>query len=63
MKRRKKIITGVLLISLIVTGCLSFRSIFAEGPKLTFSFTPVSDKENISDLVVDLYEIADIEWD
>lgn len=63
MIRKKKIITGVLLISLIVTGCLSFRSIFAEGPKLTFSFTPVSDKENISDLVVDLYEIADIEWD
>ena len=63
MKRRKKIITGVLLISLIVTGCLSFRSIFAEGPLLTFSFTPVSEKENISDLVVDLYRIADIEWD
>ena len=64
MKRRKKIITGALLISLIVTGCLSFRSIFAEGPLLTFSFTPVSEKENISDLVVDLYKIAeDIEWD
>ncbi len=61
MKKQNKIISRIVLILLVIAGCLSNRSIFAENSSVTIS-TGVDDV--IEDkLQFDFYEIADIVWD
>ena len=62
MKREKKLIIRLLLVFVLISSCLSFKSVFAADPTVTFDFTP-EEGDSIDDLVVDLYKIADIEWD
>ena len=71
--KKKKFITRVILLLLLVTGCLTFRSIQAaeEGNSLTLKFSlPEKDPEayDADDVladtpVYDLYYIAPIKWD
>ncbi|MBQ2658508.1 MAG: hypothetical protein IJF87_08085 [Erysipelotrichaceae bacterium] len=72
--KKKKFITRVVLLFLLVTGCLTFRSIQAatnnNSVKLTFSL-PAKEDPNVYDvddemvdvIVYDLYYIAPIKWD
>ncbi len=72
--KTKKFITKVVLLLLIVTGCLTFRSIQAAGNNsITFTFELPPKEEGDYDygdklededgLVFDLYYIAPIKWD
>jgi len=70
--KTKKFITRVVLLLLIVTGCLTFRSIQAAGNNsimFTFELPPkqegaYDEGDQLEDvLVYDLYYIAPIKWD
>ena len=63
MKRKMKFITKITMVLLMVIGCLSYRSVFAEEGKLNFSIDSTVADSIEGDLVVDLYRIADIVWD
>ena len=70
--KKKKFITRVVLLFLLVTGCLTFRSIQAAGNNsVKFTFELPQKQEGDYDygdqlednLVFDLYYIAPIKWD
>ena len=69
--KMKKFITRVVLLLLIITGCLTFRSILAAGNNsITFTFElpkhegAYDEDDQLEDvLVYDLYYIAPIKWD
>ncbi len=67
MKRKMKFITKIIMVLLMVVGCLSYRSVFADDDKLKItvdtSVTEAIAKEGNGGLVVDLYKVADIIWD
>jgi len=65
MKRKKNIILTAMMFLLLICGCLSYKTIFAEGNSVTFTLSteiPADDPLE-DDLVFDLYFIAPIEWD
>ena len=63
MKKRKTLITGFIALILLVTSAFSYWTVYAatEKANVSFSFTAL-EGESISDLVVDLYKVAEIEW-
>ncbi|MBR0420874.1 MAG: hypothetical protein IJI66_17055 [Erysipelotrichaceae bacterium] len=63
MKRKMDFIAKVALTLLMVVGCLSFKSIDAEGDKLKFTIDSSVASSIEGTLVIDLYRIADIVWD
>ena len=67
MKGKFYFITRVVLITLIAVGCLSYRSVSADGDPIKYPIEFGVDTSVVTtiegDLVYDLYKIAKIEWD
>ena len=66
MKGKLNFITRVVLIALIAIGCLSYRSVSADGDPIEFGINPTVktaiETYTQGSLVYDLYRIADIKW-
>lgn len=61
--KRRKFITGIFLLLMVVTGSLSYKSVYADTGKAKFTITLEEGQAIEGDLVLDLYSIADIVWD
>lgn len=61
--KKRKFITWIFLLLMVVTGCLSYKSVYAETGKAKFTITLEEGQAIEGDLVLDLYSIADIVWD
>ena len=63
MKRKTKFIFDISMVLLMVIGCLSYRSVHADNDTVNFKIDSGIAGSIEGGLVVDLYYIADIEWD